>query len=181
MLVECAKEGYTRIVSDDPVRPFLFEDNAVRFDGYFKVYADVDPKADVKNPPREAVRAVICVVISPWLIESEHMLQRLASGEFEPAKDSLAESIFTATGTHNMPTIITPYSLWTYKKGAGRKLLNELLDHVSLTVEGNPLVITMSPPTQVAMKFHLSNGAVLLALNEGTINYQYQLPKVGTH
>ena len=37
-------------------------------------------------------------------------------------------------------------------------------------------VITMSPPTKMAMKFHIGNGAALLFPNEETVNYEYDIP-----
>ena len=58
MLIECDKEGYLKYIKDDPVRPDLFDDDAVRFDGNFRVYADIDRQGFGIN-----VNAVICVVI----------------------------------------------------------------------------------------------------------------------
>ena len=37
----------------------------------------------------------------------------------------------------------------------------------------------MSPPTKMAMDFHIGNGAVLLSPNVETINYEYKI-KEGT-
>ena len=38
----------------------------------------------------------------------------------------------------------------------------------------NNRYVTMSPKTEMAMKFHLSNGAVLLRENEETNNFEYK-------
>ena len=42
-------------------------------------------------------------------------------------------------------------------------------------------VITMSPHTHTAMKFHLSNGAGIFSSNEKTVNYEYEVPDVLLH
>jgi hypothetical protein len=60
------------------------------------------------------------------------------------------------------------YSIWSYKKGCGQKLIQSLLER-----EHDYRVITMSPKTEMAKTFHLRNGAVLLQENEETVNYEY--------
>tara|TARA_R100001163_G_C5013672_1_gene158735 strand:- start:63 stop:485 length:423 start_codon:yes stop_codon:yes gene_type:complete len=60
------------------------------------------------------------------------------------------------------------YTVWSYEKGYGRTILNELL----------PLLITerfvtLSPKTQMAKDFHTRNGAKLIADNENSYNFEY--------
>ena len=62
------------------------------------------------------------------------------------------------------------YSIWSYKKGCGRKLVEEML---SFYGKYDTRIITLSPKTEMAERFHLSNGAVLLKTNEETVNYEY--------
>jgi hypothetical protein len=40
--------------------------------------------------------------------------------------------------------------------------------------------ITMSPPTEIAAKFHLSNGAILAISNDTTVNYMYETHPYGS-
>jgi hypothetical protein len=72
--------------------------------------------------------------------------------------------------------VLCPYSLWSYKKGSGKRLINDLLESVPMLYPEVDHVITMSPPTKMAMKFHIGNGATLLFPNEDTVNYEYDIP-----
>lgn len=64
------------------------------------------------------------------------------------------------------------YTVWSKEKGLGRKIV---LDTWELLKSQHPnnRYITMSPKTEMAMKFHLSNGAILLQENETTNNFEY--------
>lgn len=65
------------------------------------------------------------------------------------------------------------YSIWSYHKGAGSKLVREFLEIAR--GKGSPIgrIITMSPKTEMARNFHYKNGARLLQANEETVNYEY--------
>ena len=70
--------------------------------------------------------------------------------------------------------IIVAYTVWSSAKGAGRTIVLALRD----LVLNNPNIrrlVTMSPKTEMAKKFHLSNGAFWLRENEETDNYEYNL------
>jgi hypothetical protein len=64
------------------------------------------------------------------------------------------------------------YSVWSYDKGCGRALVNATIEHVREMMP-HRRIITMSPKTEMAERFHLGNGAVLLRTNEETVNYEY--------
>lgn len=66
------------------------------------------------------------------------------------------------------------YSVWSYsnKAGAGREIVFEALDLAK--EQGMRRFVTMSPKTDMARRFHLRNGAKLLAENEETNNFEYQ-------
>ena len=66
-------------------------------------------------------------------------------------------------------------------KGSGKRLINALLDFIPLNFPQVTHVITMSPPTRMAMEFHTGNGAILLSPNVETINYEYRLDNVTLH
>lgn len=73
------------------------------------------------------------------------------------------------------PVVAIYYTIWSYKAGAGRKLILDSVDYIK---EHNPKIIrfvTLSPKTEMAKRFHLKNGAVILRENTDTINYEYIL------
>jgi hypothetical protein len=65
------------------------------------------------------------------------------------------------------------YTIWSYAPGAGRRMIREARQHIELTRPYITKFVTLSPKTEMARKFHLSNGASVLADNETTINYLY--------
>jgi hypothetical protein len=69
-------------------------------------------------------------------------------------------------------TIAIFYSVWSYMRKAGRDIVFEALDLAK--ERGMTQFVTMSPKTDMAEKFHLSNGATLLAENESTNNFEYK-------
>ena len=64
------------------------------------------------------------------------------------------------------------YTVWSNVKGAGRDIIFKVLD--LLKERGlNKRYVTLSPKTEMAMKFHLSNGAKLIATNDTSYNFVY--------
>lgn len=169
MLIECDEETFAKYIEDDPVRPNLFEESFIRFRGNFYVYADVD-----KDDFGYTVNAIVCVTICPFLPQTEDQLELYASGDMGDGLQVL-EEILDERETR-AGVIFCPYSLWSYSKGSGKKLINDLLEAVPILHPEVDHVITMSPPTKMAMRFHVGNGAILLSPNENTVNYEYELP-----
>lgn len=67
------------------------------------------------------------------------------------------------------------YTIWSYRMGAGTKLLRTTVNHI---VANRPLVsrfVTLSPKTSMARAFHTRNGAAIFRENDSTINYEYSL------
>jgi len=60
------------------------------------------------------------------------------------------------------------YTVWSYEKGFGRTILNELLQILQ-----TERFVTLSPKTEMAKKFHLRNGAKLLSNNKTSYNFEY--------
>ena len=60
------------------------------------------------------------------------------------------------------------YTVWSYEKGYGRLILNELLQLLQ-----TKRYVTLSPKTEMAKNFHLRNGAKLLADNKTSYNFEY--------
>ncbi|GIR47408.1 MAG: hypothetical protein CM15mP57_4500 [Alphaproteobacteria bacterium] len=57
-------------------------------------------------------------------------------------------------------TIPIAYTLWSFKKGAGKKIMKELQKYIK-SKEQFESIITISPLTPVATHYHIRNGARL--------------------
>lgn len=71
------------------------------------------------------------------------------------------------------PLVAIFYTIWSYRPGAGRELIFQARDWIR---EHRPEIerfVTLSPPTEMARRFHLRNGALVYRSNPETINYEY--------
>jgi hypothetical protein len=73
-----------------------------------------------------------------------------------------------------MDTVVF-YTIWSYTKGAGRELIIQAADAVKQQFPSIKNVVTLSPKTEMAEKFHLKNGAWKYRENPDTINYAYEV------
>jgi hypothetical protein len=64
------------------------------------------------------------------------------------------------------------YTIWSYKPGAGARLLQEAAKwiHAEYAVKS---IVTLSPQTEMARRFHLKNGARIRRENLTSVNYEY--------
>ncbi len=75
--------------------------------------------------------------------------------------------------TKDAGKIAIPYTVWSKKRGAGRKIIQMVLEFAkSINIER---VVTLSPLTEMARKFHLKNNAFEFRANENTVNFEYTL------
>ena len=65
------------------------------------------------------------------------------------------------------------YTIWSYVPGAGRRLIRAARIHIATNRPEIKTYVTLSPKTEMARKFHMSNGATVLSDNETTVNYLY--------
>ena len=72
-------------------------------------------------------------------------------------------------------SVCTFYTVWSYSKGAGRDIVNTVFSHIKNQFPNVKRVVTLSPKTEMARNFHLSNGALELSENSESINYEYLL------
>ena len=72
------------------------------------------------------------------------------------------------------PTIAVFYTIWSYRKGAGRELILEAVQSIKNSRPEITRFVTLSPKTSMAEQFHLKNGAVVFRENENTVNYEYK-------
>lgn len=67
------------------------------------------------------------------------------------------------------------YSVWSFKKGYGRSVLNQALTYIRWNRPRVFRAVTLSPKTELARSFHLSNGARVLQENDDSVNFEYLL------
>ena len=75
----------------------------------------------------------------------------------------------------NNATIAVAYTVWSLQKGAGKKIMQEVLEYAK--AKGFQRVVTLSPLTPMATHYHIRNEAQLIGLNSSTQNFEYQLGK----
>lgn len=71
------------------------------------------------------------------------------------------------------PNTAVFYTIWSYVPGAGRELIVAARDWIQANLTGIDKFVTLSPPTEMARRFHLKNGAGVLSVNSDTVNYIY--------
>jgi hypothetical protein len=69
--------------------------------------------------------------------------------------------------------IAIAYTVWSKKKGGGKLIVKEVFKKIKKSNHLNRL-ITLSPLTEMATKFHSNNGAKLIQINETTQNFEYK-------
>ena len=85
------------------------------------------------------------------------------------SKDAFLQS---ANRDQKVGRIAIAYTVWSKKKGGGKLIVKEIYKKIKKTNHLNRLV-TLSPLTEMAKKFHLRNKAKLIQINETTQNFEY--------
>ena len=65
------------------------------------------------------------------------------------------------------------YTIWSYSPGAGQKLIKAAADWLLKDYPGIKAIVTLSPQTPLAQRFHLKNGAKIRKTNATSVNYEY--------
>ena len=65
------------------------------------------------------------------------------------------------------------YTIWSYAPGAGAELLKEAANWLKTEFKDIKAIVTLSPQTEMAKRFHLKNGASIHKQNETSVNYKY--------
>lgn len=71
-------------------------------------------------------------------------------------------------------TVAVAYTIWSYSAGAAQQLIFALRDQLPETIMK---MVTLSPQTEMARKFHERNGAKLVRENADTWNFEYAIEK----
>ena len=139
----------------DPVRPEL--DNEFRTSYGRKIFG-------VKY--KREIHAVMCFAYTNEIPKSVEELDIMS-------QDAHLQS--TLRG-QNVGKIAIAYTVWSKKKGGGKLIVKEVFNKIKKSNHLNRLV-TLSPLTDMAYKFHIKNGAKLISVNETTQNFEYKVIK----
>ena len=137
--------------ADDPVRPEL--DNEFRTSYGRKIYG-----VKYKNE----IHAIMCFAFTNKIPKTVKELDNLS-------KDAFLQS---ALRDKKVGQIAIAYTVWSKKKGGGKLIVKEVFKMIKKSNHLNRL-ITLSPLTEMATKFHLRNKAKLISVNEETQNFEY--------
>jgi hypothetical protein len=69
------------------------------------------------------------------------------------------------------------YTIWSYSPGAGQALIKAAAEWLLKDYKDIKNIVTLSPQTEMARKFHHKNGAKTLRENETSVNYEYYSKK----
>ena len=111
-----------------------------------------------------SIAAIICVAFTNEVPSSVEEMALMAH-------DAYKQSILRGG---LVGRIAIAYTVWARKKGGGKHILNEVYKKFKREHHIDRL-ITLSPLTDMAEKFHLKNGAKLLRKNEDTQNFEYDI------
>ena len=139
--------------NEDPVRPEL--DNVFRRSYGRKIYG-------VKYGGE--IHAVMCFAYTNQIPKNVEELDKFSHDAF----------LQSAQRDQNVGKIAIAYTVWSKKKGGGKLIVKEVFKKIKKSNHLNRL-ITLSPLTDMAFKFHSKNGAKLLQVNESTQNFEYKV------
>jgi len=141
--------------SEDPIRPEL--DNNFRSSYGRKIFG-VKYKGEI--------HAVMCFAYTNEIPKSVEELDKLSHDAF----------LQSAMRDQKVGQIAIAYTVWSKKKGGGKLIVKEVFKKIKKSNHLNRLV-TLSPLTEMATKFHSRNGAKLLQVNKTTQNFEYLIMK----
>ncbi len=139
---------------DDPVRPEL--DNKFRTAHGRKIYGLMDKKEDIEG--------VACVAFTneiPTTVKELELMSKEAD-------------MISAHRAGQVGSTAVAYTLWSLKRGAGKKIMRELQKEIKKMSNIKQLV-TLSPLTPTATHYHIRNGAKLIKINTTTQNFEYEI------
>ena len=142
-------------VNEDPVRPEL--DNIFRRSYGRKIFG-------VKYMGE--IHAVMCFAYTNEVPKNVIELDKFSHDAF----------LQSAQRDQNVGQIAIAYTVWSKKKGGGKLIVNEVFKKIKKSNHLNRL-ITLSPLTDMATRFHTSNGAKLIQVNDTSQNFEYIVSK----
>jgi hypothetical protein len=140
-------------IKEDPVRPYL--DNNFRNSYGRKIFA-------VKY--KKEICAIMCFGFTNEIPKTVKELDLMT-------RDAFLKS------THRdqkIGKIAIAYTIWSKKRGGGKLIVKKIFKMIKKSNHLNRL-ITLSPLTDMARKFHLKNGAIEIQVNQETQNFEYKI------
>lgn len=86
---------------------------------------------------------------------------------------SISELLHSVSSDSNNTAVF--YTIWSYKAGSGAALIRQAVTKIQENHPNITTFVTLSPKTEMARRFHLKNGAIILRENEDSVNYKYQI------
>ena len=142
-------------IKEDPVRPELTNDFRTSYGR--KIYG-VKYKGEIY--------AVMCFAFTNKIPKTVKELDLFS-------RDAFLQSV---RRDQRVGQIAIAYTVWSKKKGGGKLIVKEVFKKIKKSNHLNRLV-TLSPLTDMARKFHLNNGAFEVQVNENTQNFEYKITK----
>ena len=137
------------VFKDDPVRPHIPADQRLQ------------PGKDVfvLRDDQDNITALLCIAYTHTVPKDERELEYYAQAASQD-------------GQHG--SIAVAYTVWSYSKGAGREMVLQARDYIR---QHRPVtrLVTLSPLTEMAERFHIRNGATLVAVHPYAQNFEYTL------
>ena len=140
---------------EDPVRPELNNDFRTGFGR--KIFGVIY---------QGEIHAVMCFAYTNEIPKSVEDLEKMSHDAY----------LQSALRDQNIGKIAVAYTVWSKKKGGGKLIVKEVFKKIKKSNHLNRLV-TLSPLTEMATKFHNKNGAKLIQINETTQNFEYEVIK----
>ncbi len=150
-LVQITYDNYKKLqlnIDDDPVRPELTLD--FRLDLGREIWALV-----LNGEYKAAICVAYCNSV-PTTVEELDLYSQAAQQDGQRGD------------------VMVAYTVWSKKLGAGQKIVLDIIKKLKKQKDVKRLV-TLSPKTAMARKFHLRNGAFILQENTETDNYEYNI------
>ncbi len=138
---------------EDPIRPEL--DNVFRRSYGRKIFG-------VRYSGE--IHAIMCFAFTNKIPKNVDELKKFSHDAY----------LQSAQRDQNIGKIAIAYTVWSKKKGGGKLIVKEVFKKIKKSNHLNRLV-TLSPLTKMATKFHIRNGAQLLQINDTTQNFKYKV------
>ena len=142
-------------ITEDPVRPEL--DVVFRRSYGRKIFG-------VKY--KKEIHAIMCFAYTNKIPKTIDELDKFSHDAY----------LQSAQRDQNIGKIAIAYTVWSNKRGGGKLIVNEVFKKIKKSNHLNRLV-TLSPLTEMATRFHRGNGAKLIQVNENTQNFEYKVIK----
>jgi hypothetical protein len=135
-------------------------------DSFFKCLADDPVRPNIPHTNRIGEnREIFCLYEN----DAPKAITCVSFLDFVPTDE---QELFKPTSN---PTVAVFYTIWSYAPGAGRQLIFDSVSSILSSMPSISRIVTLSPKTRMAQRFHLNNGAVIFRENQDTVNYEYKL------